>query len=301
MNETIFCQGREVHGADIQWLRVCVHEHPGWSRHRITKHICEDWNWRTHAGQLKTFAARGFIDKLEARGFIELPPIRTEKRRPHVNPYPKVTHPDAAPVIASFSDISPVSVMFISGGSYDHSCFACYLNRHHYLGFNRTVGEHLEYLVRDAHGRDLACVLFGSTAWKSAPRDHWIGWDTTLRQRNLNVMTNNTRFLILPWVRIVHLTSHIPGGSCVGSCMTGYVDTLIPCTWLKPSWRKIVSREPVTRRPTGNCWDRRRGAAVRIGTIIFPFRSKISWPVRCARTSGTNYASADVRRTATAL
>jgi len=73
------------------------------------------------------------------------------------------------------------------------------------------VGEHLKYLVRDAYGRDLACVLFGSAAWKSAPRDHWIGWDPTVRQRNLNFMTNNTRFLILPWVRVPHLASHILG------------------------------------------------------------------------------------------
>jgi len=211
MNETIICQGREVNGADIQWLQACLREHPDWSRHRITKHICEDWVWRTHAGQLKTFAARSFIDKLEAKGLIELPPIRTAKRRPHRNPYPKVTPPAGAPITALFSDIAPVSVTLITSGSYDHGCFAYYLSQHHYLGFNRTVGEHLEYLVRDAHGRDLACVLFGSAAWKSAPRDHWIGWDATVRQRNLNFMTNNTRFLILPWVRIPHLASHILG------------------------------------------------------------------------------------------
>ncbi len=211
MRDTIICQGREVCSADIQWLQACIHEHPDWSRHQITKHICEGWDWRTHAGQLKTFAARSFIDKLETKGLIELPSIRTSMQRPHYNPYPKVTPPDATPITATFSDIAPVSITLISSGSYDHGCFACYLSQHHYLGFNRTVGEHLEYLVRDAHGRDLACVLFGSAAWKSAPRDHWIGWDATVRQRNLNFTTNNTRFLILPWVRVPHLASHILG------------------------------------------------------------------------------------------
>jgi hypothetical protein len=211
MSKVIICQGREIHGVDIDWLNACIREHPDWSRHRITKHICENWGWRTHAGQLKTFAARSFIDKLEARGLIELPRIRTEKRRPHRNPYPKVTPPDAVPIITSLASIAPVSITLVSSGSYDHGCFASYLGRHHYLGFNRTVGEHLEYLVRDVHGRDLACVLFGSAAWKSAPRDHWIGWDAPIRQRNLNFMTNNTRFLILPWVRVPHLASHILG------------------------------------------------------------------------------------------
>jgi len=211
MSKTIICQGREVCSADIDWLQACIHNHPNWSRHRITKHICEDWGWRTYKGQLKTFAARNFIDKLEAKGLIELPPVRTEKRRPHRNPYPNVTLPAAVPVTAQLSDIAPVSITLISSGSYDHGCFASYLIQHHYLGFNRTVGEHLEYLVRDAHGRNLACVLFGSAAWKCASRDLWIGWDATSRQRNLNFTTNNMRFLILPWVRVPHLASHILG------------------------------------------------------------------------------------------
>jgi len=211
MIKPIICQGREVDGADIDWLEACIRKHSDWSRYRITKHICENWDWRTHAGQLKTFAARSFIDKLEAKGLIELPSVRTRMRRAHRNPYPEVTPPDAVPITAQFSDISPVSINLISSGSYNHGCFASYLIQHHYLGFNRTVGEHLEYLVRDAHGRDLACVLFGSAAWKCAARDSWIGWDATTRQKNLNFTTNNTRFLILPWVRVPHLASHILG------------------------------------------------------------------------------------------
>jgi len=211
MIKPIICQGREVAGADIDWLQACIREHPNWSRYRITKHICKNWDWRTHAGQLKTFAARSFIDKLEAKGLIELPPVRTGMRRPHRNPYPDVTLPTAVPVTAQLSDIAPITITLVSSGSYDHGCFANYLTRHHYLGFNRTVGEHLEYLIRDAHGRDLACVLFGSAAWKCASRDSWIGWSATARQRNLNFTTNNTRFLILPWVRVPHLASHILG------------------------------------------------------------------------------------------
>jgi len=211
MSETIICQGRAVCGADINWLQACIREHPDWSRHRITKHICGEWAWRTHTGQLKTFAARSFIDKLEAKGLIELPPIRTEQRRPHRNPYPKVTPPDGVPITSLLADITPISITLVINGSDDHGCFAHYLSQHHYLGFNRTQGEHLEYLVRDACGRDLACVLFGAAAWKTAPRDHWIGWDDWVRQRNLNFMTNNTRFLILPWVRVPHLASHILG------------------------------------------------------------------------------------------
>jgi len=192
-------------------LRLIIRQHPDWSRHRITKYLCQHWDWRTHTGQLKTFAARSFIDKLEAKGLITLPPVRVEQRRAHRSPYPLVTPPEATPIAASFADIAPVSFTLLRNGSYDHGCFGHYLSQHHYLGFKRTVGEHLEYLARDRRGRDLACVLFGSAAWKSAPRDRWVGWSDAARQRKLNFMTNNTRFLILPWVRVPHLASHILG------------------------------------------------------------------------------------------
>jgi hypothetical protein len=90
--------------------------------------------------------------------------------------------------------------------------FHHYLVHYHYLGFNRTVGENMKYLVRDRHGRDLACVLFGSAAWKTKPRDHFIGWSDEARARRLLWVTNNTRFLILTSVRVPHLASHLLAG-----------------------------------------------------------------------------------------
>ena len=86
-----------------------------------------------------------------------------------------------------------------------------YLNRYHYLGFNRTVGENIKYLVRDQSGQDIACLLFGFAAWQTAPRDAFIGWDRKARSENINFITNNTRFLILPQVHVPHLGSHILG------------------------------------------------------------------------------------------
>lgn len=86
-----------------------------------------------------------------------------------------------------------------------------YLNHYHYLGFNQTVGENIKYLVRDRSGHNVACLLFGSAAWKTAPRDSFIGWNRELREKNINFITNNTRFLILPQIRVPHLASHILG------------------------------------------------------------------------------------------
>jgi len=212
MDETVACQGRLIQQSDLCWLRNVVQEHPYWSRHKITRHICNQWGWRTHSGQLKTFAARSMIDKLEQRGLLNLPPIRVSFRRSPRPPFPKgFTAPELKQIEESLKYLTPLSIHIPSPNSYEDNCVGYYLSRHHYLGFNRTVGENIKYLVRDCLGQDIACLLFGSAAWKTAPRDSFIGWDRETREENINFVTNNTRFLILPQVRVPHLASHILG------------------------------------------------------------------------------------------
>ena len=212
MNEAITCQGRLIQQSDLCWLRNVVQGHPDWSRHKITKHICSQWEWHNHSGQLKTFAARSMIDKLEQQGFLDLPPIRISYRRKPRPPFPKgFTAPDLKPIEKPLKSLTPLSIHIPAPNSYEDNCVGNYLNRHHYLGFNRTVGENIKYLVRDRSVQDIACLLFGSAAWKTAPRDSFIGWNRKTREENINFITNNTRFLILPQVRVHHLASHILG------------------------------------------------------------------------------------------
>lgn len=212
MNEAITCQGRLIRQSDLCWLRNIVQEHPNWSRHKITKHICSQWEWRTHSGQLKTFAARSMIDKLEQRGLLDLPPIRVSYRRIPRPPFPKgFTAPELKQIEQSLKSLIPLSMHIPAPNSYEANCVGYYLSRHHYLGFNRTVGENIKYLIRDKFGQDIAALLFGSAAWKTASRDAFIGWDRETREENINFITNNTRFLILPQVRVPHLASHILG------------------------------------------------------------------------------------------
>ena len=85
------------------------------------------------------------------------------------------------------------------------------VQRHHYLGYRGPVGENLHYLVYDREGRVLACLLFGAPAWKMAARERFIGWDPPSRERALYLVANNMRFLIVPWVEVAHLASHILG------------------------------------------------------------------------------------------
>ena len=212
MNEAITCQGRLIPQSELRWLRNIVQEHPCWSRHKITKHICNQWEWRTHSGQLKTFAARSMIDKLEQRGIPDLPPIQVAYRRSPRPPFQKsFVAPELEPIEKSLKNLTPLSIHIPTSNSYEDNCAGYFLSRYHYLGFNQTVGENIKYLVRDRSGQNIACLLFGSAAWKTAPRDSFIGWSNEVREKNVNFITNNTRFLILPQIRVPHLASHILG------------------------------------------------------------------------------------------
>lgn len=215
MSNSFVCQGRLVNDADLIWLRSWIDAHPDWSRYHLAKELCNLWNWKTPTGQLKDFAVRTFLRKLLERGLIALPPIRTNKRTKKGfavrAPSAPLDLPPPSHIETSLADLFPLSFTIAQGGSDEEGRFHHYLASHHYLGFHRTVGENMKYLVRDRHGRDLACVLFGSAAWKTKPRDEFIGWNHETRSRNLLWLTNNTRFLILPWVRVPHLASHVLG------------------------------------------------------------------------------------------
>ena len=208
--EIIRCQGRVLHESEICDLQSTIDEHPDWSRHKLTQYICRSWEWCNSTGQLKTFAARSLIDKLEQRGKLKLPPIQIAKRRPQRPPFPRSFIPPAnRPIAISLSKLTPLSINIPPANSYEEDCIGYYFNQHHYLGFNKTVGETLKFLIRDKFGRDLACLLFSSAAWKTAPRDDFIGWRSEIREANINAISNNTRFLLLPWVRVPHLASYV--------------------------------------------------------------------------------------------
>jgi hypothetical protein len=213
MPESILCQGRVVQPADISWLQSWIDDHPSWSRYRLACELCKLWQWTTPTGKLKDFAARSFMVKLMARGLITLPPVRTEKQRAHGYTRPISTDimglPQPSSIASSLAELTPLSLIIPESGSPEEQLCRHYLATHHYLGFQRTVGENMHYVVRDCHGRHLACLLFGAAAWKTKPRDQYIGWSETMRTQRLSGVANNTRFLILPWVRVPHLASHL--------------------------------------------------------------------------------------------
>lgn len=209
----IICQGRNIDAAELKWINNTIEEHPQWSRCRIGKELCRRWQWQAANGQYKTYAARELLLKLNNRKMVELPAVRDKMRR---NSWSKpaiesISMPEPEIINGSLAQLQPLKTLIPARGSSEDARFNYYLATHHYLGFKKTVGENIKYLIRDSQGRDIACMLFGSAAWKTAPRDRFIGWDSDTRQRNVNLLTNNTRYLILPWVKVEHLASHILG------------------------------------------------------------------------------------------
>jgi hypothetical protein len=215
MLRTMMCvvvmQGRQLNGADIGLVRGLLSEHPEWCRSRLSEELCRRWEWYSAQGRLKDMAARTLLLKLERQGHIRLPerrgPSPNGRRNRHV---PVVAH-STDPIAGMLHDLRPLAVSVVASGSADLRLFNGLLARYHYLGHRNTVGENLRYLVRDRVGRPVACALFGSAAWKCADRDAFLGWDRATRERNLQRLTNNTRFLVLPWVVVPHLASHVLG------------------------------------------------------------------------------------------
>ncbi len=166
MKETIICQGRKVNNEDIKRLNNLICSNTDWSRHRIALELCRLWDWRTAKGQLKNFSARNLLLKLEERGLITLPPVKVSMRRLTWKStfQEPLDLPDPVSVTESLSDLRPLKFIIPWRGSFEDRVFGYYLSEFHYLGFNRLVGENMKYLVKDSHGRDLACVLFGSAA-----------------------------------------------------------------------------------------------------------------------------------------
>ena len=197
-------QGRELSSDDLGLIRQLLQEHPQWSRWRLSRVLCERWHWRNAVGQIKDMAGRTLLLKLQERGHIQLPARRQ-------TPANRMRQTQVAPeewdrsVLAS--SLGELGSLEVSRDRSQRQRVAAALSQFHYLGFGGAVGENLQYIVGDGHERLLACLVFGAAAWKCQSRDQFIGWNPEQRRRNLGGLANNSRFLILPWVKVPGLAS----------------------------------------------------------------------------------------------
>jgi hypothetical protein len=212
MEESIRIQGRDLSAGDIGHIRGLLASHPDWSRRRLSQQLCEDWDWRNASGVLKDMAARSLLLKLEQRGVVQLPQRRqapTNRMRLERDIVDEAVL-DTTPMTAALSALQPLRLERVERPG-QRTVLHTALSHHHYLGFGGTVGESLAYLAYDRQGRLLACLVFGAAAWSLAERDRFVGWERCVRERRLHLVANNHRFLILPWVRVAHLASHLLG------------------------------------------------------------------------------------------
>jgi Domain of unknown function (DUF4338) len=203
-------RGRVISSEDILYIRELIAAYPRESRRRLSQKLCEDWQWKQPNGALRDMVCRGLLLMLDRAGQINLPSV---KFVPH-NPLARRTRPapvaiDTTPVEGSLDQIRPLEFVQVRRTA-DEPVFNSLMEEHHYLGYEQPVGEHLKYMVR-AQGRPIACA-----AWSSAPRhigvrDRFIGWNQQARRRNIQFLAYNTRFLILPWIRVKQLASHLLG------------------------------------------------------------------------------------------
>ena len=210
MQGTLSYRHRVITDDDVVFIRRLIAEHPGASRRVLSRKLCEAWNWVQANGSPRDMVCRGLMLMLHREGLIELPPVRFVPRNPLAQrSQVALVTVDEAPLLMSLAELGEIVLRQVRRTP-EEGLFNSLVQQHHYLGYAQPVGEHLKYLAY-ARGRPIACV-----AWSSAPRhlgsrDRHIGWSARARLANIGLLAYNTRFLILPWVKVPHLASHLLG------------------------------------------------------------------------------------------
>lgn len=202
-------RGRQVRPTDVAFLRELIAQNPTLSRRRLSVLVCQAWDWFQPNGLPRDMVCRSLLLVLHRAGHIQLPAKRQSPPNNairHRRVVEEISYP-TLPIEGSVASLGPLQIQLVRRAQ-GESLFAHLLNRHHYLGYSRPVGEHLKYLVL-SRDRPIACL-----AWSSAPlrlnlRDQFIGAPKELYQHNLPRIAYNSRYLILPWVGVPHLASHL--------------------------------------------------------------------------------------------
>lgn len=220
MDVVLKYRGRMICESDLAIIGALIEENPTASRRELSRKVCEAWNWIQPNGALCDMVCRGAMLALERAGHIALPPI---KFRPH-NPLAVRTRPkrfeiDTTPIECNLKDIGPLEFRLVRRTP-EEPLFNALIEEHHYLHYTQPVGEQLKYTVF-AGKRPVACLAWSSAPRHLGPRDRFIAWSREARRRNIRFIAYNSRFLVLPWVRV----------SCLASHILGRMAALIPCDW----------------------------------------------------------------------
>jgi Domain of unknown function (DUF4338) len=207
-NTVLKYRGREITATDVDFIRELIAKHPGASRKKLSKRLCEAWDWRQPNGALRDMVCRGLMLALHRAGHIELPPVRFTPPNPFlVKAKPPAIEVETTPIEKSLAELGSLLFRQVRRQP-DEPLFNALIEQHHYLGYSRPVGEQLKFMVY-AGERPVALFAWSSAPRHLAPRDRFLGWSPDLRTQNIRYVAYNTRYLILPWVRVLHLASHL--------------------------------------------------------------------------------------------
>jgi hypothetical protein len=199
-------RGRELNNSDISFIRETIKKHYAKGRTPISRILCEAWGWMQSNGKPKEYAARDLLLRLEEKGIIDLPSrIRGNNNRKKKS-FTQIPLFNKEPLSGSTGEYPGVHVKLID--PQNRYLWDYLIHHYHYLGRPTLVGEHLRHLVF-IDGRVVACLAWASAAWKVKARDQFIGWDEGAKRKNLHLIVNNTRFLILPWIKVKYLASKV--------------------------------------------------------------------------------------------
>ena len=205
--------GRRLTRRQIATVQETVALLPKNSRAELCKTICEHLNWKTAKGAYRVGACTGMLLQLESLGILKLPPKDENMAQGKDAAPSRTSASDPQPVIsATLAELGEIHLEPVDDPK-ERNLWNSLVDRHHYLGYRRPFGPHLRYFLRDGRGRTLGCILFESCSKTLPCRDEWVGWSPRVRDRNRHLLLRNSRFLVLPWVRVNHLASRALGAA----------------------------------------------------------------------------------------
>ena len=205
-----FC-GQAVNEEELSLINQVIHRYPNLSRTELANTLCELLDWNRPNGGLKSVECRQFLETLEARSLIQLPQRRAGRPRGSKTRVARTASGACGePLEGMLGDYPSISLTLVTTAE-QRDLWRELVERYHYLGHRVPFGAHLRYLIRieDTSQTVVGCLQYSSGAWRIQARDQWIGWNEAGRKAHLQRIINNSRFLILPWVRIRNLASHV--------------------------------------------------------------------------------------------
>ena len=243
-------RGRVVTTTDAHFIRALIAAHPEQSRRALSATLCQAWDWRQANGALRAMVCRGLMLALAREGHITLPPVRRTPPNPLgvrarlARGAPAPLAIDTTPLVGPLRGLGALTVVSVRRTAAE-ALFNSLMAAHHYLGYAQPVGEHLKVMVY-AGTRPVALGAWSSAPRHLGPRDRFLGWSPAVRRQNIAGIAYNTRFLILPWITVPHLASHVL------SRMT----RALPQAWQEAYGHPVYWAETFVEKPrfTGTCY-----------------------------------------------